>query len=234
MKAFLKGLVAETVTNVVTWALLDNTIYHRLNNVTLTKQNGMTTQIDHIIVSRYGIFVIETKNYKGWIFGTEHQEKWTQVLFGGKKFQFYNPIRQNYGHIKTLIELLQLDESCFHSIISFAPYSKLKNKDQLPDFVMNSRLISYIKNKKQLLLSEQQVLNAVETIKNSQIDNKWSAYFQHCENVQRHVQAKSLHPHCPHCQSPMVKRTAKKGPNAEKEFWGCSRYPHCRGTRDVA
>lgn len=74
------------MTNIASKIALDKEIYHRINNVTLPKNNGMTTQIDHIIVSVFGIFVIETKNYKGWIFGNEKQEKWTQVIKGGKKF----------------------------------------------------------------------------------------------------------------------------------------------------
>lgn len=86
MKSILKGWFGETMTNAVLWGVLDKEIYHRLNNVTLPKENGMTTQIDHIIISQYGIFVIETKNYKGWIFGNEKQENWTQVIKGGKKF----------------------------------------------------------------------------------------------------------------------------------------------------
>ena len=54
--------------------------YHLMNNITLPFKDG-TTQIDHILVSRYGIFVIETKHYKGWIFGDENSKNWTQVLY---------------------------------------------------------------------------------------------------------------------------------------------------------
>ena len=60
-----KGVLDETVINIVTWLMLDKTIYHRLNNITLPLSNGGSTQIDHVIVSVYGIFVIETKHYKG-------------------------------------------------------------------------------------------------------------------------------------------------------------------------
>lgn len=66
-----KGILGESKVNLGYWLLLDNKIYHRMNNVTLPLASGGSTQIDHIIVSRYGIFVIETKNYKGWIFGEE-------------------------------------------------------------------------------------------------------------------------------------------------------------------
>jgi hypothetical protein len=64
---------------------------------------GSTTQIDHVLVSVYGIFVIETKNMKGWIFGDERSAQWTQSIFG-KKSRFQNPLRQNYRHVKALAE----------------------------------------------------------------------------------------------------------------------------------
>lgn len=233
MKSLLKGWFGETMTNFVSWIALDDGIYHRLNNVTLPKHHGMTTQIDHIIVSQYGIFVIETKNYQGWIFGNEKQEKWTQVVRGGKKFQFYNPIRQNYGHIKTLSDLLQLDLAYFHSIIWFASNSELKTKDELPDFVLNRGLISYIKTKNKIILSQEQVLMIVKNIKENKFDNGLGTYFMHRANVRRHIEQKKNSPTCPKCQSMMVKRVAKNGDDKNKAFWGCTRYPKCRGTRPM-
>jgi hypothetical protein len=65
-----------------------------------------TTQIDHIVVSNYGIFVIETKNYKGWIMGNEYDEYWRQVIYKRKE-KLYNPIKQNYGHILALKGVLK-------------------------------------------------------------------------------------------------------------------------------
>src|SRR5690348_13855629 len=62
--------------------------YHLLNHVTLQLEDG-TTEIDHILVSRFGVFVIETKDFKGWIFANPTQAKWTQVLFK-YKFKFQN------------------------------------------------------------------------------------------------------------------------------------------------
>src|SRR5262245_24428443 len=70
--------------------------YHLLNHVTLRVREG-TTQIDHVLVSRFGVFVIETKDYRGWIFASAGDRYWTQVLYRAK-FRFQNPIRQNYSH----------------------------------------------------------------------------------------------------------------------------------------
>lgn len=61
-----------------------------------------TTQIDHIVVSIHGIFVIETKNYKGWIYGNSNNEYWTQNIYGNK-YSLYNPLLQNKNHIKSLL-----------------------------------------------------------------------------------------------------------------------------------
>ncbi|PSU88131.1 nuclease-related domain-containing protein [Photobacterium kishitanii] len=71
-----------------------------VNNVTLSI-DGSTTQIDHVLICTKGVFVIETKHYKGWIYGDAKQKKWTQVLFK-KRSQFQNPIHQNYKHIKAI------------------------------------------------------------------------------------------------------------------------------------
>jgi hypothetical protein len=79
--------------------------YHLLNHVTLPLKDE-TTQIDHVLVSRFGIFVIETKDYKGWIFAGADDRFWTQVLYHFK-FRFRNPIRQNYAHVRAIQELLE-------------------------------------------------------------------------------------------------------------------------------
>jgi hypothetical protein len=78
--------------------------YHLLNHLTL-RLKGETTQIDHVLVSRFGVFVIETKHYNGWIFADSGDRQWTQVLYRVKN-RFQNPIRQNYKHVCAVQELL--------------------------------------------------------------------------------------------------------------------------------
>src|SRR5262245_33104530 len=78
---------------------LDSAHYKILNDLMLPSLgNTDMTQIDHVLVSTYGIFVIETKSYSGWIFGNAYQQHWTQVIYRFRK-KFYNPLRQNYVHI---------------------------------------------------------------------------------------------------------------------------------------
>ncbi len=100
---FNKGKISEKMVHHKLKQLPDE--YHVINNA-LFSSNGRSTQIDHIVVSPYGVFVIETKGYKGWIFGSENAEYWTQNIYGHKT-QFYNPIRQNEGHVKFLSYLLK-------------------------------------------------------------------------------------------------------------------------------
>lgn len=92
--------------------------YHLMNHVTLPMNDG-TTQVDHILVSRFGVFVIETKDYKGWIFANANQAKWTQVLFK-VKFKFQNPIFQNFGHVRAVQDLLDfLPPDAVKSVVVF-------------------------------------------------------------------------------------------------------------------
>ena len=94
LKSNFKGWVGEKKTSLHLWFSLNKNIYHRFNNVILLSQNG-TTQIDHLILSKFGIFIIETKNRNGWIYGSEDRQNWTQSFFHSK-FTFQNPLRQTY------------------------------------------------------------------------------------------------------------------------------------------
>ena len=179
LKSSFKGFLGETVINVAMWLKLEKDVYHRLNGITLPRANGGSTQIDHIIVSVYGIFVIETKNYKGWIYGSENQRQWTQVFSNGSKFKFQNPLHQNYLHIKTLADLLGLELSYFHSMISFIGECELKTRDELPEHVLTSGMVSYVKKKQDKILTEDEVTSIVEQIESSRFSKSWRTNRQH-------------------------------------------------------
>ena len=173
MMSSFKGFLGESVVNIATWLKLEKEVYHRLNNITLPLANGGSTQIDHVIVSKYGIFVIETKNYKGWIYGTEKQKQWTQAFANGRKFKFQNPLRQNYLHIKTLAELLALETSYFHSMIAFIGECELKTRNELPAHVLKGGIVSYIKSKQDEILTLEEVASIVEQIETSRFTKSW-------------------------------------------------------------
>lgn len=89
-------------------------------------ENGETTEIDVIMICYQGIFVFESKNYSGWIFGNEKYKTWTQTLPQGKgrkakKEKFLNPIMQNKLHIECLQEVLgdDLENVPIFSVVVF-------------------------------------------------------------------------------------------------------------------
>ncbi|EJG1004471.1 NERD domain-containing protein [Vibrio parahaemolyticus] len=116
--------------------------YHLLNNITLPLDEG-TTQIDHVLVSTRGVFIIETKHYSGWIFANENSSKWTQLIYKVKN-SFQNPLRQNYLHLKTVKALLDfLPDDVFKPIVVFTGTAEFKTKrpegvlilDELTDYI---------------------------------------------------------------------------------------------------
>lgn len=129
-------------------------IYRPFHDVTLQDADG-TTQVDHIYVSIFGIFVVETKQMTGWIFGREHDSQWTQTIFK-KKAKFQNPLLQNMRHTKALEALLRLPPSRFHSLVVFSGDAKLKS--DTPDSVcMLNDFDSHIRSFKEPVLSREDV-----------------------------------------------------------------------------
>lgn len=95
-----------------------------LNNVTLQAESG-TTQIDHVLVADTGVFVIETKHYSGWIFGDPNHSHWTQVIYR-TRWQFQNPLRQNYGHLKAIQSIFNLPDEAFFPLVVFSGGAEFK------------------------------------------------------------------------------------------------------------
>jgi hypothetical protein len=122
--ALIKGHVGEWLVRKCLENALPAEDYRCLHDVTLPGPSG-STQIDHVVVSRYGIFVIETKHMSGWIFGSARDAQWTQT-FHRRKLRFQNPLRQNFAHVKALAALLGLDDAHFHSVVVFTGTAEFK------------------------------------------------------------------------------------------------------------
>jgi hypothetical protein len=118
--------------------------YHLFNHLTL-KHKGKTTQVDHILVSRFGVFVIETKDYSGWIFGDANHTSWTQVTFNDK-YQFQNPIHQNFRHVEAIQERLDfLPKSTIQSLVVFVGNAEFKT--DMPEGVFTlAKLITHLRS----------------------------------------------------------------------------------------
>jgi len=227
--AWFKGVMGEWMVNLLIKIFLNKKQYYLIKNVTLPTTDG-TTQIDHVIVSRYGIFVVETKNIKGWIFGSEKQRQWTQKIFKHSS-KFQNPLHQNYKHVKTL-ETFLLDDSnampeSIFSVIIFIGDSTFKTP--MPDNVTFARGgIEYIKSKRNIVFSEGEVADIIEKIESGRLERSFKTNRQHVRHVKEIVKEKSDTKSCSRCNSDMVLRKATKGKNAGNEFWGCSTFPKCR------
>lgn len=113
----------------LTFAYLEKLeIYNKImTNLYIPKEDGSTTEIDLIMITGTGIYVFESKNYSGWIFGDEKQKNWTQNLQNKQKYKFLNPIWQNKGHINALKRILGMeDKDTFKSYIVFSERCELK------------------------------------------------------------------------------------------------------------
>lgn len=225
---WFKGIVGEFVVNFSAKFLLDKEKFHLIKNVTLPTEGG-TTQIDHIIVSEFGVFVIETKNMKGWIFGRPNQKTWTQKIYKHSS-KFQNPLHQNYKHVKTLEALLGLNEQQVHSVVVFIGDSTFKT--EMPENVTyGGGYARYIKSKNTPVLTESQVIEIVSKIKQGRLAPSLKTNREHVRHVKTIVVEKEVNnaPNCPKCGGLMVVRKTRKGQNIGKQFWGCVKFPQCRG-----
>jgi len=228
---WFNGVVGEFIVNLSAKLLLDKEKYHLIKNVTLPTEDG-STQIDHIIVSEFGVFVVETKNMKGWIFGRPNQKTWTQKIYKHSN-KFQNPLHQNYKHVKTLESLLGLNDKQVHSVIVFVGDSTFKT--EMPDNVTyGGGHAKYIKSKKTPVLTESQVTEVVEKIEQGRVMPSFKTSREHVRHVKHIVAEKNNNvPSCPKCGSAMVLRETKKGRNVGKKFCGCTKFPQCRGIMNV-
>ncbi|SHF93348.1 Topoisomerase DNA binding C4 zinc finger [Microbulbifer donghaiensis] len=226
---WFKGIFGEALVTFFGWLLLPTNVYQRIHNVTLQTQDG-TTQIDHIFVSRFGIFVVETKNMQGWILGGEHQAQWTQRIYK-KSFKFQNPLRQNYKHVKSLQAILNVPQDTIHSVVVFAGNSTFKTP--MPANVTKAGgYIRYIKSFQIPVLTESQVQAAVSQIQSGRLAPTRETHRQHVQQLEarNNPNAERL---CPKCGNQMIKRTSKRGSKAGKQFWGCSAFPQCKTIQPI-
>jgi restriction system protein len=132
-----------------------------INNVTLPTESG-TTQIDHVLITEAGVFIIETKHYTGWILGNPRDEKWTQVIYRTKN-QFQNPLRQNYCHVKTVQALFKLPESAFIGVVVFTWNAEFRT-DLGPNTILLDQLLGFIEQRREKILDERQMAYVVGRI----------------------------------------------------------------------
>jgi hypothetical protein len=221
-----RGWWGETKNALNKMLFLDRAEYIDINDVTIPTSRGLT-QIDHIIVSRFGIFVVETKNMRGWIFGNPRDPEWTQV-FWKKTFKFQNPLRQNYRHTRALSELTGVNHDHIFSIIRF--WGDCVFKTPMPPNVIQTGYTDYIKSMQHELFDDAEVRRIVAAIRCGMLPRgRKTRRALVAELKQRHG---SDGP-CKRCGNRLVERTTRLGAGAGSRFLGCSTYPACRYTRSI-
>ena len=244
-----------------------------LFNVYIPKENGQTTEIDILMITTKGIFVFESKNYSGWIFGSENQKNWYQTLPMGKgrkssKETFLNPIMQNRLHIKSLKMFLDRDVT-MHSVVVFSNRCTFKGIDvkdhkqivhredvlaavesiekETSDCLTQADITElyekiYPYSQVDISVKEEHIANIQGTLNThsddtscqSLVENRTFATEKTEESEQESAEQKDAdHLICPKCGSVLVLRTAAKGANTGRQFYGCSNFPKCRYIREI-
>lgn len=210
-----------------------------LQNCYLPLKNSGTTEVDLILIHESGIYVIESKNYSGWIFGSESQRYWTQSLPGhngtAEKHRFYNPIWQNKTHIQCLKTLLNDNTIPVYSYIVFGNGCELKNITLTRNschVIYERYLVQDISENAKLCekcLSDEKIATLYAFLSN----------FTGASDEQKERHIKEIHEKqypviqpdgtwiCPRCGGKLVPRVARQGARAGQPFWGCSNYPRC-------
>lgn len=215
--------------------------YTILNDLVFRTEKG-TTQIDHIVVSKYGIFTIETKNYRGEIYGDDNRKEWTQLIVTKVTYEkkwwksytyvtknrFYNPVKQSVGHALRIKELLSVFPHVkIVPIVVFTGDAILRYVESNNHVVYEKNLLDVIDGYKTTYLTDNDV-HAVLAILTSNNIRETVSDRQHVKNLRtaaREVNATINSGICPKCGGHLIKRNGKYG-----TFYGCSNYPKCRFT----
>ena len=217
----IKGWIGEKKTQYNLWLGLDTTCYKMFHNIILPSLHG-TAQIDHILLSPFGVFIVETKNYTGWIYGSKSSKVWTQIIYGSK-YTFQNPLRQTYRQKKVLSQYLKISESLIHTVVSFVGDAQFKT--ELPSNVLRSGVSAYIKQFQNVVFSNAEIQRMSDLLLTVDITKK-----EHLKSLENRYTSNIV---CPKCASKLVIRKSKQGANKEYQFLGCSAFPKCRFTKEL-
>lgn len=194
-----------------------------------TDASANTAEIDVLLLTAKGIFVFESKNYAGWIFGSANQRQWTATLSKTKRERFYNPVLQNRTHVRALAAYLGIPERAFRSYIVFSARCVFKEvPDDTAEYCICQR--PGLKSRLNADLRAREAIFSAERLGSlrARLDllaaaSSEDAREEHVEQVQAALRT------CPVCGNPLVERHRKSDGGT---FIGCSGYPKCRYTRN--
>ena len=199
-----------------------NNDYRIINDVMIKTNDGKTHQMDHIIVSKYGIFVIETKHLNARLIGNDYDKNWTYRLLK-KTYYIKNPIHQNYGHVQALKEVLNIEENKFISIVCITSDTKIRIDSDKVIYV--NELINKIKSYDNKIINDEEEIYSKIKILNITDKNERKKHIKNAEKLKEQNEIENKNK-CPLCGAYLVGRNGKNGP-----FTGCSNYPKCKYTR---
>jgi hypothetical protein len=204
---------------------------HIVLNDVLLRVGESTTQIDHIVISKSGLFVIETKNYKGWIHGHENSDYWKQTIFT-HKYSFENPIKQNKVHVSALKRILSgYPQIRYFPLVVFSGGAVLKNVTHWSPVIYSNQLIAMVREQdSESNLTFDQMKRISDQLNKVRIRG-WLESSKHVKRIKKKVRENREHltsESCPKCGSYLVKRNGKSG-----EFLGCANFPRCRYTEKM-
>ena len=211
-----ENYVSQFLSNVPNSVVFDDVILFD----TKTKKSS---QIDHIVVRPNGVFVVETKNYAGRVYGNDNQREWTQVLaYGETKNRFYNPIKQNATHIYFLAKALKQ----YNIYVSVIVFPRAELYVQTAALVCNEEksLFRALNSDTGITLTAEQIQNISARLAEIKADPQITKE-EHVQNVLE-TQYSIANNICPRCGKTLVLRNGKTG-----QFYGCSGYPDCRFTK---
>lgn len=196
-----------------------------INNLLFSDDSGQSCEIDHIFINRRGIWVIETKNYSGTIYGGEDQREWTQVLaYGNVKNKLYNPVKQNQTHIYHLSKYLKA-RNIFINVVVFLDNADVTNVRSASVITLSD--LKDIKNKKTGITLSSEQMKAFYDKLLSLKDGSHLSRRQHVKNI-RKKQKQLKRGKCPRCGAKLVLRNGEYG-----KFYGCSNFPECTFTKNI-
>ena len=155
--------------------------YHVLNDLLIPDGASGQTQVDHVVVSVHGIFVLETKNWDCWIFGREDDREWTLSYPGGGKKKVQNPLRQNEGHVQAIMKLLAVGRERCHNLVFINPVSKFKTGPVPGAF--QSRMLDHIRSYHDIVFDPGWVGEAVRKLREASMSHDKQAVAAHLNQV---------------------------------------------------
>lgn len=217
---YTPGFLGEFLINIVLKRINKGRLVSNLMCVT----DGKSHQIDHVYIHPNGIFVIETKNYHGRIYGKANQDQWTQVLaYGRVKNHFYSPIRQNNGHIYALNQILKpLGDYRLKGIVVFLGGATLRVESGEELVVYPLQIKKAIQNTMQQSLSPEEIEKVYEFLIKTKNECDVTLK-EHISSIHARQENAEKNHICPKCGKPLVLKNGKYG-----KFYGCSGYPKCK------